>query len=88
MAVTALLTIRTATNSTNFQQNTNRKKSKYQQPAIPTELDKNLNERFTWNMEYKPDTINYLKITPTFTYATTRSRDDESNNLKYLENPD
>lgn len=75
-----------STNSTNFQQNTN--------PVNPStnnqqshELDKNFNERFTWNMEYKPDTVNYLKITPTFTYSTTRSTDQEANNLTYINNP-
>jgi len=75
-----------STTSTNFQQNTN--------PINPstnnqqsTELDKNFNERFTWNMEYKPDTVNYLKITPTFTYATTRSTDQENNNLQYPNHP-
>ncbi|HTD39860.1 MAG TPA: outer membrane beta-barrel protein [Mucilaginibacter sp.] len=76
----------TATNSTNFQQNTNEKNPSTNNQQT-SELDKNLNERFTWNMEYKPDTINYLKITPTFTYATTRSRQDESNSLNYLNNP-
>jgi len=30
-----------------------------------------INHRVTWNMEWKPDTINYLKITPTFSYAKT-----------------
>jgi hypothetical protein len=75
-----------STTSTNFQQNNN--------PVNPStnnqqanELDKNFNERFTWNMEYKPDTVNYVKITPTFTYATTRSTDQEANNLTYLNNP-
>jgi hypothetical protein len=75
-----------STTSTNFQQNTN--------PVNPStnnqqsnELDKNFNERFTWNMEYKPDTVNYLKITPTFTYATTRSTDQEVNNLQYPNHP-
>lgn len=34
-----------------------------------TQQQENINHRFTWNMEYKPDTVNYLKITPTFSYA-------------------
>jgi hypothetical protein len=33
------------------------------------ETDKKVNHRFTFNMEYKPDTINYLKISPSFAYA-------------------
>ncbi|HEY9004429.1 MAG TPA: outer membrane beta-barrel protein [Mucilaginibacter sp.] len=76
-----------STNSTNFQQNTNA-----QNPSTnnqnSAEKDKNFNERFTWNMEYKPDTINYLKVTPTFTYATTRSVDNEQNNFNYPNSPD
>ncbi|MDB5031656.1 outer membrane beta-barrel protein [Mucilaginibacter sp.] len=35
--------------------------------------DNPVNHRFNFNIEYKPDTINYLKITPTFTYAGTNS---------------
>lgn len=35
------------------------------------ETDKAINHRFTWNMEYKPDTINYLKFTPTYSYSST-----------------
>jgi Outer membrane protein beta-barrel family/CarboxypepD_reg-like domain len=33
------------------------------------ETDKKVNHRFTFNIEYKPDTINYLKISPSFSYA-------------------
>ena len=35
------------------------------------ETDKNINHRLQWNMEYKPDASNYLKITPLFSYAST-----------------
>jgi hypothetical protein len=34
-----------------------------------TQQTQSINHRVTWNMEYKPDTVNYLKITPTFSYA-------------------
>jgi hypothetical protein len=34
-----------------------------------TQQTQNINHRVTWNMEYKPDTVNYLKVTPTFSYA-------------------
>ena len=44
-----------------------------------TESDRNINHRFTWNMEYKPDTINYLKVTPTFSYASVNTYDNENN---------
>jgi len=30
-------------------------------------------------MEYKPDTINYLKVTPTFSYASVNTYENESN---------
>ncbi|MDB5005232.1 MAG: TonB-dependent receptor [Mucilaginibacter sp.] len=35
--------------------------------------DNPINHRFNFNLEYKPDTINYLKISPSFTYASTNS---------------
>ncbi|WP_448701503.1 TonB-dependent receptor [Mucilaginibacter sp. AW1-3] len=38
-----------------------------------------LNHRVTWNMEFKPDTINYLKFTPTYAYNSTTTDDFESN---------
>jgi len=73
------------TNSNNNQQNfsqfnpsTNNQTSK--------EVNRNINHRFTWNMEYKPDTINYLKITPTFSYGGTRSNELDNNNLNYTNN--
>jgi len=43
-----------------------------------TEQDNPINHRFTFNMEYKPDTVNYLKVTPTFSYASTYTTDNES----------
>jgi hypothetical protein len=33
------------------------------------ETDKNINHDIQWNMEYKPDDANYVKVTPTFNYA-------------------
>ncbi|MBV8390306.1 MAG: carboxypeptidase-like regulatory domain-containing protein, partial [Mucilaginibacter sp.] len=42
-----------STNSTNFQQNFNPKNPSANN-QLSNELDKNFNERFTWNMEYKP----------------------------------
>jgi hypothetical protein len=68
------------TNSNTFQQNTS--------PTNPTsqtqnsvEKDENLNHRFTFNLEYKPDTINYLKVTPTFSYASTNTNESENVNF-------
>ncbi len=72
-----------STNSNTVQQNTS--------PTNPSinnqnskETDKNINHRFTWNMEYKPDTINYLKVTPTFSYASTNTNYQED--VNYIRN--
>lgn len=47
-----------------------------------TQTSQNINHRLTWNMEYKPDTVNYLKITPTFSYAgVNTSSNSNVNNL-------
>src|SRR6185312_4316870 len=62
------------------QQNTNPVNPSVQQQNS-NETDRNTNHRFTWNMEYKPDTINYLKITPTFSYAGTNTLENETVNL-------
>jgi hypothetical protein len=37
-------------------------------------------------MEYKPDTINYLKVTPNFSYAGTNTQDNENVSLNYANN--
>jgi hypothetical protein len=71
------------TNSTNLQQNTNPLNPSTNN-QVSNEVDRNTNHRFTWNMEYKPDTINYLKVTPTFSYAGTNTNDQES--VNYLRN--
>jgi hypothetical protein len=67
----------TTTNTTTFQQNTSPVNPSLQN-QLSTEKDQNINHRFTWNMEYKPDTINYVKITPTFSYAGTNTNDNEN----------
>lgn len=71
----------TSTQSTSNQVNTSQYPSSTDQKS--TETDNNINHRFTWNMEYKPDTINYLKVTPTFSYSKTltNSNDDVLNKL-------
>jgi uncharacterized membrane protein YgcG len=62
--------------SSNFQQNNN---------VIQTtsntnseEHDNPINHRFTFNVEWRPDTINYLKVTPGFSYASTNTTESES----------
>jgi hypothetical protein len=68
------------TNTETYQQNTSiTNPSTQQQNSI--EKDENINHRFTWNMEYKPDTVNYVKVTPTFSYAGTNTNDNEAVNL-------
>ncbi|OKS88938.1 outer membrane beta-barrel protein [Mucilaginibacter polytrichastri] len=71
----------TFTNTTSNQVNTGSNPSSTDQKSLET--DNNINHRFTWNMEYKPDTINYLKVTPTFSYAKTltNATDDVVNKL-------
>jgi hypothetical protein len=71
-------TVNTITNT--YQQNTSPTNPSTQQQNS-TEKDENINHRFTWNMEYKPDTVNYLKVTPTFSYAGTNTNDNEGVSL-------
>jgi len=42
------------------------------------EHDHPINHRFTFNIEYKPDTVNYWKFTPTFSYSSTNTTDQEN----------
>jgi len=46
-----------------------------------TEHDSKKNHRFTFNMEYKPDTVNYIKISPSFSYAGVNTTANGSNML-------
>ncbi|GAA3981238.1 TonB-dependent receptor [Mucilaginibacter dorajii] len=52
-------TIQNNISSTNPSTNTNNS----------TQNDEKLNHRFNFNIEIKPDTVNYIKITPTYAYA-------------------
>ncbi len=70
----------TTTNSNTNQQNTSPTNPSVQQQNS-VEKDQNINHRFTWNMEYKPDTINYLKVTPTFAYAGTNTNENDAVSL-------
>ena len=44
----------------------------------------NDNHRFNWNLEYRPDTLNYIKFNPTFSYGSS----DENGNSNYIQNSD
>jgi uncharacterized membrane protein YgcG len=46
--------------------------------------DNILNHRFNLNLEYKPDTVNYLKVTPTISYSRTVT--DYADNVGYSQN--
>ncbi|MGF7040513.1 outer membrane beta-barrel protein [Mucilaginibacter lappiensis] len=66
----------TSTINNIFQQNPSSEQRQYS-----LEKDENINHRFTWNMEYKPDTVNYLKVTPTFSYGGTNTNEADSSSL-------
>ena len=44
-----------------------------------TEKDDKINHRFNFNIEWKPDTINYFKISPSFSYAGLHTTEDAAN---------
>ncbi|MVN92042.1 outer membrane beta-barrel protein [Mucilaginibacter aquatilis] len=52
-----------------------------------TQNDNNTNHRLTWNMEWRPDTLNYLKLNPTFSYSSTGTIADEFLNSTRNGNP-
>ncbi|TFF40317.1 hypothetical protein E2R66_03445 [Mucilaginibacter psychrotolerans] len=56
------------TNSTTLQTNASANIVS-QSNSQSTETNNPVNHRFNFNLEWKPDTINYLKLTPTFSYA-------------------
>lgn len=62
----------TNTNSTSLQSNTSQNSSSLNNQGS-REHDLIINHRFTWNMEWKPDTVNYVKLTPTFSYSGTKT---------------
>ncbi len=45
------------------------------------QTDEKINHRFNFNIEYKIDTMNYLKISPTFTYAGINTTQSQTSNL-------
>lgn len=46
-----------------------------------TEKDDKINHRFNFNMEWKPDTVNYFKISPSFSYAGVHTLENAASNL-------
>jgi uncharacterized membrane protein YgcG len=48
-----------------------------------TDQNHSINHRFDFNMEYKPDTLNYLKFNPNFSYGTSNDNNtDIFNNMR------
>ncbi|MDB5134749.1 MAG: outer rane beta-barrel protein [Mucilaginibacter sp.] len=47
------------------------------------QTDDKINHRFNFNMEYKPDTVNYIKISPTFSYSGLHTLQNSSNNQAF-----
>jgi hypothetical protein len=66
----------TRTISSNIQNNATLRPSSTNQTSDQT--DNPINHRFTYNIEWKPDTVNYLKVTPTFSYSSTNSDSKET----------
>ena len=56
------------TNTNTLQQNTTLS-NPGSTSQLSKETDKNINHSVQWNMEYKPDAANYLKVTPSFLWA-------------------
>jgi hypothetical protein len=63
-----------STNSTAFQiDNTPDTSKRLNTSSINNNYTKSQNHRITWNVEYKMDTANYLKVTPYFSYSSASS---------------
>ncbi|HVS93543.1 MAG TPA: outer membrane beta-barrel protein [Mucilaginibacter sp.] len=51
------------------------------QNSNSTENDQNINHRFNFNIEYRPDTINYFKFIPTFSYGGVHTNETAASTL-------
>ncbi|AMR30986.1 hypothetical protein A0256_05875 [Mucilaginibacter sp. PAMC 26640] len=60
-------------NNTTFTNSTILQTNNFQTPStsnqISQETSNPINHRFNFNIEWKPDTVNYLKLTPNFSYS-------------------
>ena len=45
-----------------------------------------VNQRITWNLEYRMDTANFLKVTPYFSYASSRGNNQRVSDITALRN--
>ncbi len=71
----------TFTNGTSLQINRFTNPSTSQQSS--QDDNDRLNHRLNFNIEYKPDTINYLKVTPSFSYS--RTNNNGMDNVLYIQ---
>lgn len=80
------------TDNSTFTQSINNQTNYLQRPSTSyqnsIEHDNPINHRFNFNIEYKPDTLNFLKITPTFAYGSTNTSETEDNIYKVDGSPD
>ena len=60
-------------NNTTFTNSTTIQTNNFQTPSVSNQASQEtsnpVNHRFNFNVEWKPDTVNYLKLTPTFSYS-------------------
>ncbi|MBS1528956.1 MAG: outer membrane beta-barrel protein [Bacteroidetes bacterium] len=56
------------------------------QPSVQNsnsnEHDQNINHRFNFNIEYRPDTVNYFKFIPTFSYSSVHTNQSLGSRLQ------
>ncbi|QQL49760.1 TonB-dependent receptor [Mucilaginibacter ginkgonis] len=64
------------TTSISQQKNTSQFPTNTNQNSV--ERDNNINHRFNFNVEWRPDTSNYFKFTPNFTYGRTKTNSVDS----------
>ena len=51
------------------------------QTSKTNQQDDKINHRFNFNIEYKPDTVNYIKFSPTFAYAGVHTMENQTSSL-------
>jgi uncharacterized membrane protein YgcG len=74
----------TNTISTTLQKNNSNNVTTANNNQSSNETDGSINHRVSWNMEWKPDTLNYIKFTPTYSYGSTTTNAFDSNNFSAL----
>ncbi|MBE7176486.1 MAG: TonB-dependent receptor [Mucilaginibacter polytrichastri] len=62
---------------TNQLQITNGSEASNRLTSNANQNDENVNHRFNFNLEYRPDSLNYIKFSPTFSYSNSTSAGNE-----------